>query len=370
MKERIEELVIMIQKARESYYNLETSLVLTDQEYDALVDELKKLDPNNQEVLSVGAPIQHTVWEKIKHIIPMGSLDKVKNTDEFNKWAETTGAESFLITHKIDGSSLEVVYKEGSLSMAVSRGDGVIGENITTNAIHIPNLPKSINAPGEVVVRGEVVMLKEIFQKLYASEYANPRNTAAGKIRDKKNKGADCKNLAFIAYTIICEDAPKTEFFRFKLLESLGFQVPPCQAGNIQSTIQYHESIRTNRESIPYEIDGTVIRANNIEVQEALGDLNMRPKGQIAWKFDPSMGISHITDIKWQVGTTGRITPVAKIEPIDVGGVTITNISLHNLALFDELKLWKGCRILVSRRNDVIPYIEANLDLESGSGPQ
>jgi len=366
---RIKELSEEIKAARLAYYNLNP--ILTDQAYDALIDELKKLDPNHPEILAIGAPItQHTIWEKVKHIIPMGSLDKVKTSDEFRKWAEDAKVKNFLITHKIDGSSLEVVYRDGKLAMAVSRGDGTIGENITANAIQIPNLPKTIDIriagtdAKEVIIRGEVVMLKEVFQRLYASEYANPRNTAAGKIRDKKNKGSDCANLTFIAYTIMCDGIPKTEFYRFILLKNLGFEVPVCQAGDIDSIIQYHESVKANRDAVPYEIDGTVIRINDVETQEALGDLNMRPRGQIAWKFDPYMGVSKIVNIKWQVGASnsGRITPVAVIEPINVGGVTITNISLHNLGVFNELKLKKGDKVLISRRSDVIPYIEENLD--------
>jgi DNA ligase (NAD+) len=369
--ERIKELSEQIHSARIAYYNLDP--VISDQVYDALVDELKRLDPNNTELTAVGAPVpQNTPWAKVKHLIPMGSLNKVNSHNEFKEWASGTGSETFLISHKIDGSSLEVIYKNGQLVSAVSRGDGVVGDELFQNAIQIPNLPKSIrgnlpesiNINSDIIVRGEVVMMKDVFQKEYSSEYANPRNTAAGKIRDKKNKGVDCVNLSFLAYTIVCDEAlrpPRTEFYRMKLLKSMGFETPPCEEGGIDVMSTWFESAKTNRESIPYEIDGIVVRVNDVETQEILGELNMRPKGQIAWKFDPSMGTSRIVSIKWQIGQSGRCTPVAVIEPVEVGGVTITNVSLHNLSMFKELDLHKGDRVLISRRNDVIPFLESNL---------
>lgn len=369
-KDRIVELTQKLQAAREAYYNLAES-TLPDDQYDALLDELKKLSPENAEVTTIGASVpQYTSWEKVRHTIPMGSLDKVKTPEEFLTWARGVRSENFLITHKIDGSSLEVIYTNGKLTQAITRGDGSIGEDVTINAVQIPSLPKIIDlsmagiTSEKISIRGEIVMMKSVFQEVYATEYANPRNTAAGKIRDKKSGGADCANLSFIAYTIMCDGIPHTEFFRFVLLKNLGFTVPECEAGPMDVMVQAHERIKTNRDAILYEIDGTVIRMNDVLAQEALGDLNMRPRGQIAWKFDPSMGVTKVIDIRWQVGPTGRLCPVAQLEPVQIGGVTITNVSLHNLKLFAGLQLWKGCEVLVSRRNDVIPFLEKNLDLE------
>jgi DNA ligase (NAD+) len=371
-KERIEELRIKLRSARQAYFNLTPEI--SDQEYDALKDELLKLSPNDSEITKIGAsPPQYTVWEKIEHKIPMGSLNKVNNTTEFIEWVQSTGScndfnyESYLlVTHKIDGSSLEVVYENGKLIRSVTRGNGKIGEDITVNAVQIPNLPKSIPIKEEVTVRGEVVMFKDIFEQHYSEQYANPRNTAAGKIRDKKSGGKDCQNLSFLAFTLISPTAPDFEEKRFQALAAMGFDIPSWTVGNMDDVIHAHKLIDEKRDKIPYEIDGTVIRINDIKYQEEMGDLNMRPRGQVAWKFDPAMGITKVIDVRWQTGTSsgGRITPVAQIEPVQIGGVTISSVSLHNLALFKNLGLWKGCEVLVSRRNDVIPYIERNLSQE------
>jgi len=160
--------------------------------------------------------------------------------------------------------------------------------------------------------------------------------------------------------------APDTEENRFKALQAMKFDIPSWTVGHMDDVINAHKVIDTNREKVPYEIDGTVIRINHIDYQEEMGELNMRPRGQVAWKFDPAMGVTKIIDVRWQIGTSsgGRITPVAQIEPVQIGGVTISSVSLHNLAFFKNLRLWKGCEVLVSRRNDVIPYIERNLSRE------
>jgi DNA ligase (NAD+) len=371
--ERIEELRGKLQEARKAYYNLTPKIA--DQEYDALKDELLRLSPNDPEIAAVGAfPSKYTVWEKVEHKIPMGSLNKVNETTEFIEWVHFTGIhqhvseldDPLLITHKIDGSSLEVVYEDGKLVRAVTRGNGKIGEDVTVNVTQIPNLPKSIPIKEEIIVRGEIVMLKDIFEQYYSEQYANPRNTAAGKIRDKKSGGKDCQNLTFMAFTLMSATAPNFEDSRFQALQAMGFNIPNWTTGHMNDIIQAHKLIDKNRDKVPYEIDGTVIRIRDIRIQEEMGDLNMRPYGQIAWKFDPAMGVTKVIDIRWQVGTSsgGRITPVAQIEPVQIGGVTISSVSLHNLAFFKNLGLWKGCEVLVSRRNDVIPYIERNLSRE------
>lgn len=362
MSQDVEALRQLLKEAREGYYNL--SPIISDIEYDAKKELLASLSPEDEEVKIVGAsPSKHSVWEKVKHEMQMGSLNKVNEPSEFDEWVEKTGADEFVITYKLDGSSLEIVYENGSLTRCVTRGDGIIGEDITENAVNIPSIPKDIVIKEKVVVRGEVVMTKEVFISSYADKYANPRNTAAGKIRDKKNKGEDCKNLTFIAFTMMADNAPKNECDRFKILKKLGFDIPHYLLGNKEEMKKEHEIISSNRDNIKYEIDGTVIRVNDIEAQEELGELNMRPKGQIAWKFDPQSGVTTVKAIKWQVGPTGRITPVASTEPVTIGGVTITSVSLHNIAMFNSLKLFPGCEVLVCRRNDVIPYLQENLSL-------
>ena len=361
--ERITELETLLAQWREAYYNLDS--LVSDQEYDARKAELAYLKPDSREVVTVGAaPTKASVWEKVEHTIPMGSLDKVNSKEEFYTWADGTGAEEFLLTHKIDGSSMELVYQGGKLVRAVTRGDGTIGEDVTSNVLQIPGIPHAISAEGDVSVRGEVVMYKEVFQTEYAKDYANPRNTANGKVREKKNGGADCRNLNFIAYTlIIAGNVLKTEQEQFQDLEYLGFEIPFYEVGNVYDLAQTFETVKGAREAIHYEIDGMVVRVNDMAVQDGLGSKAMRPNGQIAWKFDAAMATTKVIGVRWQVGPSGRVTPVAAVEPVHIGGVTITSISLHNMSLFRKLKLFAGCEVLVARRNDVIPYIEKNMSL-------
>ncbi len=354
---------------REAYYNLEPQA--SDAVYDAKLARLRELAPDDFEIKAVGAAAPKlSVWEKVQHKIPMGSLSKVNSESELREWAARIGAKTevgdlqteFLFTYKIDGSSMELVYEGGKLVRCVTRGDGVIGENVTDNVRKIPDVPGTIPIEEEVTVRGEVVMTKEVFERVYAAEYANPRNTANGKVREKKGGGEDCRNMQFIAYTLMSKSAPAKEALRFMALERMKFTVPFWQVVTLAEAQRAQDRLAAgDRNKVPYEIDGTVVRLNDIRAQEELGDLNMRPRGQVAYKFEAATGVTTVEEIKWQVGNSGRITPVASVAPVNIGGVTITSISLHNMSMFRELALFRGCRVLVSRRNDVIPYIESRM---------
>lgn len=353
-----------LKTAREAYYNL--GPIISDAAYDALRDRLELLSPSNKEIVAVGAPVPKTsVWEKVQHEIPMGSLNKVNSEEEFIGWAAKHGPNTeYVMSHKLDGSSLELVYEDGKLIRGVTRGSGIEGELITENVFQIPSIPKNLKKviPGKVFIRGEVVMHKDVFQRLYASEYANPRNTAAGKVRDKKGGGADCQNLHFYGFELVLGGKrPKTEETQFQALQALGFLIPWCSVGTVEKLIVDFKNQIDNRDSVPYEIDGEVISINNVAVQDELGSHNMRPYGKTAWKFLAQGGVTKIIDVIWQVGPTGRITGVACVEPVKIGGVSIERISLHNLKMFRELNLHKGDEILVVRAGDVIPYVQENL---------
>jgi DNA ligase (NAD+) len=360
-QKRVEELEKILEEARNKYYNLNP--IMSDQEYDRLRDELIELNPDSKEVKAVGAdPIKISVWEKVPHEIPMGSLNKVNSKEEFSKWYSNVQSPEIIITHKLDGSSMELIYENGEIVRCVTRGNGTVGEDITENVTKIPNIPHSIPIKNEkVIIRGEVMMLKSIFEEKYSSEYANPRNTSAGKLRDKKNSGESCRDLHFVAFYIHSKGCPKKEDLVLKILSKIGFEIPPYEVGSLNEIEKWHNETGKNRGELPYEIDGTVIKINDMSIQNTLGSKNMRPRGQIAWKFDPEMAETTLESIKWQVGHTGRVTPVAVIAPCKIGGVIIKNVSLHNLAMFKSLKLSEKCRLVISRRNEVIPYIEANI---------
>lgn len=362
----MEKLQIELKAAREAYYNLDP--ILSDEAYDILKDKLSKLDPHNIEVTIVGATApKNSVWEKVAHEIPMGSLNKVNSESEFLEWSRKhQEMTEYVMCHKMDGSSLELVYQDGVLVRGISRGDGVVGEDITVNISQIPTIPKELKKqiPGKIIVRGEVVMHKDVFANLYSSEYANPRNTAAGKVRDKKGGGKDCKNLHFYAFELsLLGRRPDTEVMQFKGLENIGFLTPWYETGTKEKIVNTFKRETDIRDSVKYEIDGEVLSINNINIQDELGSHNMRPKGKIAWKFASGTATTVIVDVKWQVGPSGRLCPVAVLEPVSIGGVTITNVSLHNLKMFRELQLSPGNEVLVSRKNDVIPYIEKNLSV-------
>ncbi len=371
--QNLEEKKELRRRARDAYYNLDP--IMSDPEYDALTEAIRSIEPESPELASVGAPPPNdTPWEKVRHEISMGSLEKVNSEEEFRKWAEATGSKEFLMSEKIDGSAIELVYVNSKLVRAVTRGDGTIGEDILLNVRQIPNVKKEIardwtDKTDRAIVRGEIVMYRDVFEKQYAEEYANPRNTANGKVRERKSGGSHCSNLVFLAFKIVTNrpDTPKSEAEQVRMLENYGFMVPMWSGGTIDQVVRDFESKRKCREIIPYEIDGMVVSVNSFQLQEELGAVNMRPRGQKAWKFDAAVGETRVEDIRWQVGPTGRVTPVAVLEPVEIGGVTITNVSLHNLSIFRDLKLFRGCRVLVSRRNDVIPYIEKNLDLEEAA---
>lgn len=361
MDEEIKKLVEELEKYREAYYNLDP--IVPDSVYDAKRDRLKQICPDHFEVCAVGAsPPATSVWEKVKHDIPMGSLDKVNSLEELKQWAKKTGTDWFHITDKIDGSSMELVYEDGELVRCVTRGDGFVGEDVTKNVKQIPTVPKSLPDPISITVRGEIVMLKKVFAEKYADTYANPRNTAAAKVREKKKGGEDCANLTFLAYWIKRNPSPETMRSAFEQLTSLGFQTPEFACGSAEIVEEHFETVTKNRQNMPYDIDGQVVSVDSIQALENLGEVAMRPRGQIAWKFESEKAESRVLDIVWQVGPTGRVTPVAKVEPTPIGGVTIESVSLHNLKMFNELKLFHGCRVLIERRNDVIPYISQNLD--------
>ena len=367
-QDKIIELSNKIKTARDAYYNMQPTM--EDSVYDALIDELKSIDPNNEQVKAIGSPTpSYSVWEKVKHEIPMGSLDKVNSEEEFDDWILKNSLQGvgLNVSYKVDGSSMELVYEHGNLVRAVTRGDGNIGEDVTSNIVNVKNFPKKLHDSISITVRGEVVMLKDVFNTYYSEQYANPRNTAAGKVRDKKNNGKDCENLVFLAYRLHGDIKSKTMNDMFTDLESFNFQVPRIHdlKSDFKSMKELMKHITDTRNDIPYEIDGVVISVDNVQHLEDMGELNMRPKGQIAWKFKPSVGITKAVDIKWQVGNTGRLCPVLKCEPVNVGGVIITSVSLHNLSLFKDLAIKNGDRVIVSRRNDVIPYLQENLDRDS-----
>jgi DNA ligase (NAD+) len=367
---RIAELADELLRSKYTYYNIKLpdgmlSLVLTDKVYDAKEAELRSLDPNHWILKIVGAPQTQSEWKKAKHQIPMGSLNKVNAPAELTQWVEDTYPDGKLcITEKLDGLSIEVLYENGSLIQAITRGDGEIGEDVTSNVVRMGGVKSQLANNFTGSLRGEIIMYKSVHKQWFADK-ANPRNAASGTCKRLDGVGVDKLNILF--YQALGDIDFGAEQAQFVWLRNQGLDTPHWWI--VKTSDQVNEFWRnyqdTKRDKLDYDIDGLVIRVDNLVSQEALGEKDLRPKGAIAFKFDNETRESIIRDIIWQVGNSGRITPVAIIDPVVLVGATVTRASLYNLSYIEELDLDIGAKVLVARANDVIPRIE---ELVKGTG--
>jgi DNA ligase (NAD+) len=362
---RIAELAKLLRTYKDAYYN-GTPLV-TDAAYDALEDELRELDPGHAVLASVGAPTTAvSAWDKARHAIPMGSLNKAVNEDEFRGWAarcdelgkkdKLKGITSDLfVTEKLDGLSLAVTYDKGKLVDAITRGDGQVGERITANARRMKGVPHTFKTRSSFTVRGEIILKLSDLKKAFP-DAANARNQASG--TSKRLDGAGCEHLTVMFYDIDGIDHD-SEVAKFDILKELGLLVPNYKATDLEGTLALHrEYSKTRRAKLDYEIDGLVVRANDVHVQHMLGELGNRPRAAIAFKFASQAKVTTLLDIVWETGSSGRVSPVAVVKPVVLAGATVQRASLHNAGMIAELDIGIGDEILVSRRNDVIPYVE------------
>jgi DNA ligase (NAD+) len=353
---RIQELEAKIYQARNDYYNGQPQV--SDKVYDAWVDELRVLDPSNRAVTAIGAPVVPSEWKKAKHQIAMGSLDKVNLPAELEDWAnDRAGNAELFVTEKLDGLSIEVIYENGSLHQAITRGDGEIGEDITSNVVKMAGVKSHLNNKFTGSLRGEIIMLKSIHKK-YFSDKANPRNAASG--TSKRLDGIGSEHLNILFYQAIGDLDFKTEQDQFAWLKTQGVGVPNFWVFKNSAEVSAHwrDYQDSQRDKLDYDIDGLVVRINDMAKQITLGDKDLRPKGAIAFKFDNETRESIIRDIVWQVGNSGRLTPVAIVDPVVLVGATVTKASIYNMSYIIDLGLDIGATVLVARANDVIPRIE------------
>lgn len=370
----IRSLLGILVPANKAYRN--GSPIMTDADYDEKYDELDALiglcdeDDTSPDVVdaraflaSIGAPPEEdSKWKEVTHSLGMTSLNKAQNTRDFTSWASGLGQVGLLVvSDKCDGISISLRYEAGNLVLGATRGDGVTGVDITRNVLKMKGVKTFIKGfTGNL--RGEIVLLKSDWKKHYPSAI-NPRNMAAGIA--KREDGAGCEHLTVLHYQLIRDDsviARKTA--EFQVLEKLGCAVPVWACVSCVQDVQdiYDAYVAGRREALDYDIDGLVVECDSTAQMEALGDLNKRPRGATAYKFPAQRRESILRAIRWQVGKSGRVTPVAEFDEIELAGVRVKQASLHNVARVCLLHLFEGCRIIVSRRNDVIPMIEANLD--------
>lgn len=362
---RVEELVARLTAYKASYYAGEAEI--SDEAYDALEDELRRLAPAHPFLARVGTPEVAEAWEKARHEIPMGSLNKVTNDEELREWLERCNTllakeeaepidDDLYVAEKLDGISLELIYRDGVFSDGITRGDGEIGERITPNVARMRGVPPRIKHEGTVSVRGEIILRLSDKEKHF-QDYASPRNAAAGTAR--RLDGQLNEHLTVLCYDITEEVELQTEVEKFELLRELGFATPNTYAGDIDEVLGIYRRYQDGyREELDYEIDGLVVRANELRRQGLLGELNHRPRAAVAFKFASPRKVSRVKSISWETGPSGRVTPLAEVEPVELVGATVRRASLHNMANVRRLGIGIGDEVLVSRRNDVIPYIE------------
>lgn len=347
---QIDALVELLEKASDAYYN--SAPTITDAEFDAMVEQLRAVSPNHLFLETVGAPVIGA-WPKKKHQHMMGSQDKVKTKEEFLKWAEGKGG--LVITDKMDGSTIALTYEKGELVSGITRGDGTEGEDITSNVLKMQNVKKSIS-DFSGTLRGEMVVYLDDFQKYLAPQgYKNPRNAANGIARDKSS---DLMKHIRVIYFDVINPSIKTETDKYGFItKNVLTYVRTYGPFDLERVWEIFEGVSTNRASMNWEIDGMVVKMNDLAAQHALGHLNGRPRGQIAIKFVSQSKETKIAQIEWQVGRNGRITPVATLEPCEIGGVTITRCTLNNRNYVASLGVSVGATVVLTRANDVIPAI-------------
>jgi DNA ligase (NAD+) len=371
-----------IQYHDDLYYN-KSAPVLLDAEYDKLRRRLNSIEEKFKELITddspskkIGASVTNSNFDKVVHKTPMLSLDNAFSREDMEhfiskavKFLNFQSDLEFCAEQKIDGLSASIIYKDGKVSYAATRGNGYIGENIVNNIKTIKNVPKTINLIGEVEVRGEVYMPISSFNELNEkreitgeSTFANPRNAAAGSLRQLDCRITESRNLKFFAYYIaISEKESKllTQNDILKTLENLGFAVAPyglCR--NIDEIMNYYAKLLKHRFLLDYEIDGAVFKINSVDYQKRLGFVGRNPRHSIAFKFPAEETETVVNDITVSVGRTGKITPIAILEPVNISGAVISKATLHN---FEEIErkggISTGDTVAILRSGDVIPKI-------------
>ncbi|RSR62622.1 NAD-dependent DNA ligase LigA, partial [Acinetobacter baumannii] len=384
--EQMRQLIQLIAKHNHAYYVMDQPTI-SDSEYDHLFHQLKALEEQYPELVQADSPTTKvggqalSKFESVTHVVPMLSLGNVFNQEDLFAFARRVEERlpnqkvQYEVELKLDGLAISLWYENGVLVRGVTRGDGETGEDITQNVKTIRNLPKVLHSekyeiPRLLEVRGEVLMPKSGFEKLNADQeakgektFANPRNAAAGSLRQLDPNIAAARPLAFYAYGIAqCEPnhGLTTMHDSLQWLTELGFQIAERQylCNSIQEVQQRYEQIQQERPNLQVEIDGMVVKVDDLKQQQQLGFLSREPRWATAYKFPAQAALTTVEQIDWQVGRTGTLTPVARLNPVFVGGVTVSNVTLHNIGEIHRLDVRIGDTVSVYRTGDVIPKVE------------
>ena len=383
IQNQIQQLSEQLETYNYQYYVLDEPSV-PDAEYDRIFQALLSLEQQHPKLRLANSPTQKvgglalSKFEQVTHQLPMLSLDNVFEAqalkDFMSRAQEKASTESnitFCIEPKLDGLAASIIYENGLLVQAATRGDGQTGENVTENVKTIKNLPLKLrgeNVPALLEVRGEVFMLKDGFNKLNqkltdAGEkpFVNPRNAAAGSLRQLDSKVAASRPLAFYCYAVGVFDGElaNSQFERIQQLKAWGLPVSEevKQVTGEKACLDYYQAITTKRPHLAYEIDGVVYKVDDVTLQTELGFVARAPRWATAYKFPAEEAVTIVENVEFQVGRTGAITPVAKLKPVFVGGVTVSNATLHNKDEIKRLDILIGDAVVVRRAGDVIPQV-------------
>ncbi|HFG1851309.1 TPA: NAD-dependent DNA ligase LigA [Vibrio cholerae] len=366
-------------------YYVEDAPTIPDAEYDRLMRELLELEAAHPELMSSDSPSLRVggrpldAFESVVHEIPMLSLDNSFDDSELDSFYRrmtdripAVQHSAFCCEPKLDGLAVSLLYENGVLTRAATRGDGTTGENITENVRTIKSIPLRLQGadfPTRLEVRGEVFMPKAGFEALNAralkkgeKQFVNPRNAAAGSLRQLDSKVTAQRPLAFYAYSVgVIEGGELATSHYQRFLQLKGWGLPICPETKLVTSLAevkaFYQDILQRRQSLAYEIDGVVIKVDDIQLQERLGFVARAPRWAIAYKFPAQEELTLLNDVEFQVGRTGAITPVAKLEPVFVGGVTVSNATLHNADEIERLGVMVGDTVVIRRAGDVIPQI-------------
>lgn len=347
---RIDELKAKIEEASKAYG--EANPIMSDKEFDQLVNELKTLDPTYVDTVTYD---DHTEgFPKAKHDLITGTLSKCKNEEEFKEWFRKHPG-VYVMEQKMDGAGIELKFRNGKLVQAVTRGTGFEGDDITENAKLVKGVNSTLNLPMDCSIRGEILMSHSMFNKNYKDKMKNCRNAAAGIM--KHLDGSELDNLNFVAYDMqeVGEKTIKTEVQKLEFLSGNGFEIPEhTVVKNLTEAFAFRTSQYNNRENIEYDIDGVVVKPEVIDYEDLK---NRTPKNSCAIKFELDVGISHIRNIIWS--QSGKyFAPVVEIDPIELCGVTVTHAQVFNINKMIELGIEIGKTVEVVRRGEIIPHVE------------
>ncbi|MBS1641785.1 MAG: NAD-dependent DNA ligase LigA [Bacteroidetes bacterium] len=412
--ENINELKNVLRFNEYRYYVLNNAII-SDNEYDTLYKLLEKVEKKHPELITKDSPTQrigsslNEGFATVQHLVPMLSLDNSYNADDLKDFdrkareASKLNEIEYCVEPKFDGASISLIYENDLLVRAATRGDGVEGDDITTNIKQIRSIPLSAPfskyAIEQIEIRGEVILTKQNFNKYNnwleeqgLATVANPRNTAAGSLRIKDPKEVARRNLDAFLYHISYMNKYEVQSTKYKnesivphasnrvhenthaaqlqMLWDCGFRSPEKEKKvikGIDGVINYVLDFEQKRDELPYEIDGMVVKVNSIELQEKLGMTSHHPRWAIAFKFKARQATTKLLNVEYQVGRTGAVTPVAKLQPVAIGGVTVSSISIHNEDYIKEKDLKIGDTVLIERAGDVIPQIVKSLaELRTG----